>query len=178
MKEIILDTILDGIKLLPFLWFAFFLIELIEHKYNKKSKQIIKKSGHFGPLIGGILGSFPQCGFSVMATNLYVTRIISLGTLISIYLSTSDEMLPILLAKNSNIKTIISLLGTKLIIGIFWGFLIDFLYKKTKSNTDYHICEEENCHCEKGIIKSSIKPTLTTFLFIFLVSSTTNSNTQ
>lgn len=170
MKEIILDTILDGIKLLPFLWFAFFLIELIEHKYNKKSKQIIKKSGHFGPLIGGILGCFPQCGFSVMATNLYVTRIISLGTLISIYLSTSDEMLPILLAKNSNIKTIISLLGTKLIIGIFWGFLIDFLYKKTKSNTDYHICEEENCHCEKGIIKSSIKHTLNTFLFIFLVS--------
>ena len=170
MKEIIMDTIIDGIKLLPFLWGAFFLIELIEHKYSKKSKRIIEKSGRFGPLLGGILGCFPQCGFSVMATNLYVTRIISLGTLISIYLSTSDEMLPILLAQKADAQTILSLLGTKLVIGIFWGFLIDFFFQKKKNKTDYHLCEEEHCHCEKGILKSSLKHTLHTFIFILAVS--------
>ena len=92
-------SFLDSIKLLPFLFIAFLIIELIEHKFSKKSLKAIEKSGKFGPLIGGILGCFPQCGFSVLVTNLYVTRIISLGTLISIYLSTSDEMLPILISK-------------------------------------------------------------------------------
>lgn len=170
MQEIIMDTIIDGIKLIPFLWIAFFLIELLEHKYNKKSKKIIEKSGRFGPLLGGILGCFPQCGFSVLATNLYVTRIISLGTLISIYLSTSDEMLPILLAQQADIHIILSLLGTKLIIGIFWGFLIDMLFQKKKNKTDYHLCKEEDCHCEKSLLTSSIKHTLHTLIFILVAS--------
>ena len=85
MYDVILDTLIDSLKLIPFLFVAFLIIELIEHKV--KSKDIIKKSGKYGPVIGGLLGLFPQCGFSVLATNLYVTRIITLGTLISIYLS-------------------------------------------------------------------------------------------
>lgn len=170
MKEIIIETLVDTVKLLPFLWFAFFLIELVEHKYQKKSKKIIEKSGNFGPLLGGILGCFPQCGFSVMATNLYITRMISLGTLISIYLSTSDEMLPILLASHSDFATIASLLLTKLGIGIFWGFLIDFIYRKKKSNVTYQLCEEEHCHCERGLILSSFTHVLHTLIFIAMVS--------
>ena len=83
MLEIIFDTLKDTLKLLPFLWVAFLIIELFEHKFYKKSKMLVEKSGKFGPLLGGVLGCFPQCGFSVLATNLYVTRIISLGTLIS-----------------------------------------------------------------------------------------------
>ena len=94
MIDIILETIIDSFKIIPFLFISFLIIELIEHKLSKKSIKLIKKSEKLGPLLGGILGCFPQCGFSVLATNLYITRIISLGTLISIYLSTSDEMLP------------------------------------------------------------------------------------
>ena len=111
MKEIFKHTLIhsleDTLKIIPFLFVAFLIIELIEHKLSKKTKKIITKSGKFGPLLGGLLGLFPQCGFSVMATNLYITRIISLGTLIAIYLSTSDEMLPILISNNVEITTII-----------------------------------------------------------------------
>lgn len=175
MKEILEHTLLhsleDVITLLPFLFVAFLIIELIEHKFSKKTKKIIAKSGNMGPLLGGILGLFPQCGFSVMATNLYVTRIISLGTLIAIYLSTSDEMLPILLSNNVEFSVILKLLGIKLIVGLFFGFLIDlFLRKRKKDKVDYHICDEEDCHCDKGIFLSSIKHTLNTLLFIFIAT--------
>ena len=125
MQEVIVDTLIDSIKLIPFLFFAFLIIELIEHKFNKKTKEMISRSGHFGPLIGSILGLFPQCGFSVLATNLYTTRIITFGTLIAIYLSTSDEMLPIMLSNNTDITTILQLLSIKFVSGLFFGFLIE-----------------------------------------------------
>ena len=103
MLDIILDTLLDGVKLLPFLFIAFLIIEALEHKLNKKNKKVISKAGKFGPAFGSLLGAIPQCGFSVMATNLYATRIITIGTLIAIYLSTSDEMLPIMISEHTNI---------------------------------------------------------------------------
>ena len=115
MIDIILDTLIDSLKLLPFLFIAFLIIELIEHKLNKQTKKLVSKSGKVGPLIGSLLGLFPQCGFSVMATNLYVTRIITLGTLISIYLATSDEMLPIMLSQKIAFIEIVKLLGIKFI---------------------------------------------------------------
>ena len=170
MKDVILDTIVDGIKLLPFLFIAFLIIELIEHKLSRKSKQTIEKSGKFGPIIGSILGIFPQCGFSVVATNLYVTRIISLGTLIAVYLSTSDEMLPILIAEHASINIILQILLIKLIIGIIFGFVIDLVIKK-KDKVNYHICEHDHCDCEHSLIKSSLKHTLKTFIFIFIIIS-------
>lgn len=171
MLEIILDTIIDGLKILPFLWLAFFFIELLEHKFFKQSKQIIEKSGRFGPFLGGVLGCFPQCGFSVMATNLYVTRIITLGTLISVYLSTSDEMLPILLARGSEIKVILPILFTKLVIGIISGFMIDVFFVKKREEIHIHdLCESQHCHCEHGLILSSFKHTIHTLLFIMIVS--------
>ena len=95
MLEVIQETLIDAIKLLPFLFVTYLILEYMEHKMGEKSKKAIEKSGKFGPVIGGILGAFPQCGFSVSATNLYAGRVITLGTLISVYLSTSDEMLPI-----------------------------------------------------------------------------------
>ena len=125
MKDIVIDTLIDGLKLIPFLFIAFLIIELIEHKLSNRNKDLITKTGKFGPMFGSILGMFPQCGFSVLATNLYVTRIVSLGTLISIYLSTSDEMLPILLSENVEISLIIKILLIKLFIGMVSGFIID-----------------------------------------------------
>lgn len=170
MLEIIFDTLKDALKLLPFLLVAFFIIELLEHKFYEKSKRIVEKSGKFGPFLGGILGCFPQCGFSVLATNLYVTRIISLGTLISIYLSTSDEMLPILLAHGSSFNEIFKLLCIKLVIGIVSGVLIDFFFSRKEKVMIHDLCREEECHCENGIVVSSIKHTVHTLGFIMLVS--------
>lgn len=170
MKEVIIETIVDSLKLLPFLFVAFLIIEFFEHKLTQKSKQQIEKAGKLGPLVGALAGIFPQCGFSVIATNLYITRIISLGTLIAVYLSTSDEMLPILIAEGANITTIITLLGIKLIIGITFGFILDLIIKPNKEQITYHICEEEHCDCKHGIIKSSLKHTIKTFIFILIIT--------
>ncbi len=172
MKEIIFDTLIDSVKLLPFLFIAFLLIELLEYKMNKKVSKLVSKSGKFGPIIGSILGIFPQCGFSVIATNFYITRVISLGTLISIYLATSDEMLPIMLSKNVSIKTIILILFIKFICGIVFGFIIDFIFRnKNKiTNFNYEICNNDHCDCKHGIFKSAIIHTLKTILFIMLIT--------
>ena len=171
MKEIIIDTLVDSLKLLPFLFVAFFIIELIEHKLDKKNKNLIAKNTKFGPTIGALLGLVPQCGFSVMATNLYVTRIISLGTLIAIYLSTSDEMIPILLADGSSFKTIALILSIKFIIGMLSGYFIDlFLRKQKKPKEDYEICENENCHCEKSLLVSSLIHTLKILVFLIIIT--------
>ena len=172
MKDIVIDTLIDGVKLIPFLFIAFLIIELIEHKLSKKNKNLITKTGKFGPMFGSILGMFPQCGFSVLATNLYVTRIITLGTLISIYLSTSDEMLPILLSQNVEVGIIIKILLIKLFIGMVSGFIIDFILRKKefKVEVDYEICHEENCHCKEHLLLSVIKHTIHITLFLMIIS--------
>lgn len=172
MTDIILETLIDTLKLLPFLFVAFLIMEYIEHKLQKNGKEKIKKSGKFGPILGSILGAVPQCGFSVMATNLYATRIISLGTLISIYLSTSDEMLPILIGEGANVATIIIILLTKIIVGMTSGFIIDLIIRKAKKQK-YEIkdfCHEEHCDCEHSLFKSTIKHTINITIFIFIVS--------
>lgn len=169
MKDILIDTCLDSLKLIPFLFVAFLIIELFEHKLAKKTKESIIKTKKFGPIVGALLGAIPQCGFASVATNLYVTRIISLGTLISIYLSTSDEMLPILLSHNTPIKDILVILGIKVAIGMFMGVIIDFLIRKQEKG-EFSICDDDKCDCKDSIIKSSIIHTLKTIIFIFLVT--------
>lgn len=172
MKEIILDTLIDGLKLLPFLFITFLIMEYIEHKFSKKSKNKITKAGKYGPFVGSLLGAVPQCGFSVMATNLYATRIITVGTLISIYLSTSDEMLPILISEHANIGIILKILLIKVAIGMISGFIIDLVLRK-KDKKNYEIkdfCLENHCDCEHGIIKSSIKHTFSILLFIMVIT--------
>lgn len=171
MKDIIIDTLVDALKILPFLFITFLLLELLEHKLSNKTKNVISKSGKVGPIIGSLLGIIPQCGFSVVATNLYITRVISLGTLFSIYLSTSDEMLPIMLSQNVSFKTILFVLLIKVIAGMLFGFIIDLVIRKNNKNKyDYHICEEEHCHCDHGIVKSSLKHTFNIIIFIIGVS--------
>lgn len=178
MLDIILDTILDVLKLLPFLFIAFLLIEVLEHKLESKNQSIITKSKKLGPIIGSLLGVIPQCGFSVMGTNLYITRIISLGTLFSIYLSTSDEMLPILISKKTDISIIIKILLIKVLFGMIYGLLIDIILnkrKKTNIKTNYEICQKENCHCEKGILYSSIKHTINISIFLLVTTFIINT---
>jgi hypothetical protein len=178
MKDIILDTVLDAVKLLPFLFIAFLIIEIIEHKLSDKSKKVIAKSGKFGPLFGSLLGLFPQCGFSVMATNLYTTRIISLGTLIAIYLSTSDEMLPILISNQTSLNTILKILIIKFVIGVACGFIIDLILRNKNDviNADYEICNDEHCDCEhQSVFVSALKHTLNILAFIVVITFILNT---
>ena len=169
MLEVIQDTILDTIKLLPFLFVAFLIIEFIEHKLSNKQENIISKSGKLGPIVGALLGAVPQCGFSVLATNLYVTRIISLGSLISIYLSTSDELIPLMISHNAPITKILSIVSIKVVIGIISGFLIDLFIRKT-TKSDFVLCEDEDCDCDHSIIKSSLIHTLKIAFFILIIT--------
>ena len=171
MLDILLDTVIDSIKLLPFLFITYLLMEYLEHKTSSKTKEKIKKSGKYGPIIGSLLGIVPQCGFSVSATNLYAARVITLGTLISVYLTTSDEMLPVLISEAIPIQTIFLILGIKLFIGMISGFIIDLIIRKDKKVENEQIesiCEHEHCHCDEGILKSSIKHTISIFIFILL----------
>ncbi len=172
MLEIIEHTLKDSIKLIPFLFITYLIMEFLEHKTSSKINGTIKKSGKFGPLVGGLLGLIPQCGFSVMATNLYMGRIITVGTLISIYLTTSDEMLPILISENVPLATILKILAVKLMIGVIAGIAIDIIFsrlkKKEQKPKEEHLefCEHEHCHCEEGIFKSAIRHTVSIFIFI------------
>ena len=177
MKEVILDTIVDSLKLIPFLLVAFLIIELLEHKLNNKTKNIITKSKKIGPIIGSLLGVIPQCGFSVMATNLYITRIITLGTLISIYLSTSDEMLIIMISEKVEISLILKILLIKIFFGIIYGLIIDKIINKNKKDkeTNYELCDEEHCDCNHSILLSAIKHTLHITLFIFIITLIINT---
>lgn len=177
MKEVILDTIVDSLKLIPFLLVAFLIIELLEHKLNNKTKSIITKSKKVGPIIGSLLGVIPQCGFSVMATNLYITRIITLGTLISIYLSTSDEMLIIMISEKVEISLILKILLIKILFGIVYGLIIDKIINKKKKDkeTNYELCDEEHCDCNHSILLSAIKHTLHITLFIFIITLIINT---
>lgn len=174
MLEVLEDAIMDSIKLLPFLFITYLIMEYIEHKTKEKTKETIKKSGKYGPLIGSVLGIFPQCGFSVSATNLYAARVITLGTLISVYLSTSDEMLPVFLSEGVPAMTILKILGIKLVVGIIAGFLIDIVMRlKNKEQQEEKIldlCEKEHCHCEHGIFKPALKHTINIFIFILLIT--------
>ena len=173
MLDVILDTTIDALKILPFLFLTYIVMEYIEHKMSEKTKTLIQKSGKVGPLYGGILGILPQCGFSAAASNLYVARIITLGTLIAVYLSTSDEMLPILISEQVSVGIIIKILLLKAFIGILAGFIIDFVLRKKEKQTENikHLCEHEHCHCnEKNILISALKHSLNIFIFIYITS--------
>ena len=173
--HILEDTLIDAVKLIPFLLIAYLIMEYIEHKTTNKTREVIKKSGRFGPFIGSILGAFPQCGFSVTATNLYAGRVITIGTLFAVYLSTSDEMLPILLSEGVSGTLILKILGIKILIGMIFGVIIDlvlnkFYKNKKEENKIESICEHDHCHCEEGIWKSAIKHTISIFIFIIIIS--------
>lgn len=147
---------------------------------EKKQKKLLKNLGKFGPIVGALLGIVPQCGFSAVAANFYAARIITRGTLISIFLSTSDEMLPILISEGAELGLILQILAIKVVIGMTIGVIIDLFQRKKNENAkhdDIHkICEHEHCNCEEeGVVKSSIKHTIQIFAYIFIISLIINS---
>ena len=179
MLHVLTDTLIDSIKLFPFLLITYIVMEYLEHRTSSKTRDLIKKSGKFGPAIGGVLGAFPQCGFSAAASNLYAGRVITLGTLISIYLSTSDEMIPVFISEKVSVSIILTIVGIKIVVGMIAGFLIDLIMRRSANAIDINetiggICEHEHCHCENGILKSALKHTLIIMMYIVLISFALN----
>lgn len=175
----IADAFMDSIKLIIFLFAAYLVMEWIERRTEHKQAEKISKAGKVGPLAGGLMGVVPQCGFSVAAANLYTGGVISIGTLLAVFMSTSDEMLPIFISEKVAAGTIIKILAVKALIAILTGFLIDMVIRlsgyKDKHKKDIHeICEEEHCHCEDGILKSAALHTIKITLFIFVISVVLN----
>ncbi len=172
MLDAILDALLDSVKLVPFLFMTYVIMEYLEHKTGDGTRRLIKKAGSFGPVIGGLLGIAPQCGFSAAASNLYAGRMITLGTLLAIYLSTSDEMLPILISEHAPLEVILKILLAKAVIGCLAGAAVDFLLRRRKQEEHNHIheiCEHEHCHCERGIFWSALTHTAKISLFVFFI---------
>lgn len=174
MTDVILDTLIDGLKLLPFLFFTYIVMEYLEHRTGSRTQGLLKKAGRLGPLFGGVLGAFPQCGFSAAASNFYAGRVITMGTLIAVYLSTSDEMLPVLISEQAPVKTILYIVGGKVLIGIIAGFLVDLLFHSEEHEHIHDLCQQDHCHCENGILKSAIVHTLQIFTFVILISFALN----
>lgn len=175
MMDIIQDTIIDSARLLPFLFLTYLAMEYLEHRTGDKAQRMVKRAGRFGPLVGGILGAVPQCGFSAAASNLYAGRVITLGTLIAIFLSTSDEMLPILLSEQAPMNVILPILLIKVAIGAVAGLLIDHLiHPKEEHHHIHEMCEHNHCHCEEGILRSALKHTVQITFFIIIISFALN----
>lgn len=178
MFEILEDTFIDAVKIIPFLFLTYLAMEYLEHRTGEKTKKLIRRAGKFGPVFGGALGAVPQCGFSAAASNLYAGRVITVGTLIAIYLSTSDEMLPILISEKVNAAVILKILLAKAVIGILGGLVVDLFFRHFHAEAEHEhihdICEQENCHCEDGIIKSAAKHTLQIIFFILVISLAIN----
>lgn len=163
LDEVVLHGIFETLTLLPFLFLTYLLMEFIEHKAGDKAKAVMEKAGRLGPLVGGALGTLPQCGFSAAAANLYTGRVISIGTLIAVFLSTSDEMLPILIAGDVDGVALLSIIIYKVVVAVIIGFAVDIVFRLIRGKGDevaiHDMCEEEGCHCEDGIFRSALKHT-------------------
>ena len=176
MLDVIIDTLIDSIKILPFLFISYLIIEFIEHKSSKKIEKVLSTSGRYSKVAGSLLGIIPQCGFSAVAANLFSSRVITMGTLIAVFLATSDEAIPIILTYPQKSKDLILILIIKFVIAVVFGTLVDLIFKKAHT----HITSEEvhehahdmckNCDCEHGILKSSLYHTLNIFIFLVLIS--------
>ena len=169
----------DSLNILPFLFITYLIMEFLEKRAGEKTNLWLEKAGKTGPVVGGILGMIPQCGMSTVASNLYSGRVISLGTLLAIYLSTSDEMLPIMISQSVETTVMAKILAVKVGIAVAAGFLVDLIYqilkKEEHKNMKIHdFCEHEHCHCEDGILKSAVRHTVQIFMFVLLITIVLN----
>ena len=176
LEHIVVHAIEDNISIIPLLFVTYCIMEYMEQIMAEKSEGVMRYSGKMGPLFGGVLGIIPQCGFSAAAASFYSGGVITLGTLLAIFLSTSDEMLPILISATVPFATICKILALKAFIGVFGGFIVDFGLRKIGKThvVQKHIhdlCKQDHCHCEEGSIwKSALVHTVKVFGFVFMVS--------
>lgn len=180
--DILVDSLYETLALFPYLYLTYLLMEYLEHKMSRRSTIYIRKAGQLGPVIGALLGLIPQCGFSVAAANLYATGLITLGSLLAVFLSTSDEMLPLLISGGVSAVIIIQILSLKVIFAIIAGIVADnFIPEKfIKHQNEPNIsafCKREKCKCEdkENIWFSAFKHTEKICIFIFLFSLVVNT---
>ncbi|MCM1122128.1 MAG: arsenic efflux protein [Eubacterium sp.] len=168
--DVLYDSFIDSIRLLPFLFLTYLAMEFLEHWAGGRMQVGIRRAGKAGPAIGSILGIFPQCGFSAAAANLYAGRLITLGTLLAVFLSTSDEMLPIMVSESVELSVIAKLLLAKMIFAAIAGFAVDFLFRRQTEPQIGQLCEHHHCHCERGVWRSAWNHTWKIFLYILGIS--------
>ena len=181
--DILTDTALDGLNMLPFLFGAYLLFEWIEHRSGSKFRHRLSHSGRYSVPLGAAIGLIPQCGFSVAASNLFAGRLITTGTLLAVFLATSDEAVPVMLVSPNGAGKILPLLGLKLLFAVIGGYLADCLFfrraheKQCETTHCHHDDEREeathelcaHCGCQGGILKSTLHHTAETFLFLLIV---------
>lgn len=170
LHHVIEHAVLDSIKMLPFLFAAFLLIEAFEKISEKFSRKVLEKVGVAGPLVGALLGCIPQCGFSVMASNFYAGGMISVGTLLAVFLASSDEAILMMISHPQHRKEILYLVVTKIVIAVAAGYSIDcFLRKKiTEEKEIDEICHDCGCHTTQGIVIPAIKHSIRIFFYILI----------
>lgn len=171
LSDVVLDCVIDSLKLFPFLFLTYLLMEMIEHKTDGRFEKAISKAGRLGPLFGSLLGALPQCGFSAAAAGLYSGRLITVGTLIAIFLATSDEMLLVMLSsavrQNTGWILPLKLIAVKVVCAMLAGFITDLavgfarkkrpIAKATEAEEICEMCEHDRCHCEKhGVFLSAL----------------------
>lgn len=180
MLDTLLDSLLDSLKdtalMIPFLFGVYILIEYMEHASSDKIEKAFKKLGPFGPVGGAVIGTIPQCGVSAAAANLYTGRVISLGTIIAVFLATSDEAIPMIIANPSKISVLWKLIVFKIVIAVLAGIIVDIIckiyYKNKSIDNDNHFHELcENCGCEEhGILYSALMHTINITIFVFVIT--------
>ena len=175
-------ALLDGLKLLPFLFLTYLLMEILEKKAGEKAESAVRRAGKWGPLWGGLLGAVPQCGFSAAASSLYAGRVLTVGTLFAVFLATSDEMVPIMLSGvasgQTDLTVMVKILGAKVLMGMVSGFIVDAVVSgllRRKSSMDIHlICEQEHCDCESGVWRSALLHTVKIFAYLVVFTFVIN----
>lgn len=169
MVDVLLDTIMDVVKLLPFLFLTYFFLEWLEAQTDSKFENILKKHEKLSVIYGSILGLFPSCGFSSVASSLYATNVISAGVLVAVFLSTSDEMLALMFSSGASPSIYLPILLVKLIVAIPAGFILHFLVKKKDINID-EFCEREHDDHDKGILYSALIHTIQVTIWLFIIT--------
>ena len=155
LVDVLADSVIDTLKLIPFLLVTYLAMEALEHFASNKVKEAVEHAGAAGPVVGALLGALPQCGFSAMAATLFSGRVVTAGTLVAVILSTSDEMIPVFLAHQEPASRMLSIIAIKVVLGIAAGLLLDLvlrlLHRAGDGHTHIHeLCEREHCHCEEA----------------------------
>lgn len=162
--DVLQDAFFDTLYLVPFLFVTYLFMEWIEHKTGERTQKAIARAGKAGPVLGAVLGVVPQCGFSAAASTLYAGRVIGLGTLFAVFLSTSDEMLPIFIAEQVPIETIAGILGLKIVIGIAFGLVVDLVLRIMRKPAEplriHELCEHDHCDCSDECATCKNNPAL------------------
>ena len=178
VPDFLQEAAAESINLIPYLFIIFIIIEIFENYFSEEIEKLSLSSRLWGPVIGSMLASIPQCGFSVIATMLYVKRFITKGTLVAVYLATSDEAVPILLVHPEKVSVILPVIVLQIIIGVIFGYITDIIFKPEKLEAEPENIKVDECGCCNHHIHSKVtklfihplKHTINIFIFILVIN--------